>query len=322
MASAEIEAKEESELTNEERLAWLRARGVLIEEPASKKSTASAGDRKFRYVKIPCDDDYAIEELSASVSEGDALPAVLGPKFAGGDMTDEELLAHAAKLGHGSAVSAEAMRAVMAQGGAESFRLAVPTEGNGREGVYAYLDEASAMKSLPENRRATALAGQCGFPADCILRGDIYVGRQKWSRDGLVENTDFLAADLESNSLWLRRAATENLQFQKDTRPEDHDRAQAGASSENFASGQGDGYSWKDEPEELEVLVHVEAGTSKKDVKIEFKKQEIRISKPVSLSLKLLKPVDVDGCNWTLGNGQLILTLEKATAQPWPQLCA
>merc|ERR1711957_868464 len=120
------------------------------------------------------------------------------------------------------------LRAVIARGGAESFRLAVPTEGNGREGVYAYLDEGGAFKGLPKNERATKLAHQCGLPATCLLNGDIYIGRQRWADSGTVENVDFLTEELDSAALWIRRAPTENLAFQQKTQPDAHDEAQAG----------------------------------------------------------------------------------------------
>ena len=69
---------------------------------------------------------------------------------------DDELKAHAAIQGQPT-VDVKVLRKLVMQGRAESFRLAVPTEANGREGVYAYLDEASEMKSLPLNERASDL---------------------------------------------------------------------------------------------------------------------------------------------------------------------
>merc|ERR1719378_707362 len=120
----------------------------------------------------------------------------------------------------GQQISVAAMRSALARGGAESFRLAVPTEANGREAVYAYLDESSSLKGLPKNARATALATACGFPPECTFHGDIFVGRQRWSKEGLVENMDFRVGELDRSSLWCRRAEVENLEFQKATRPE------------------------------------------------------------------------------------------------------
>jgi len=313
--------KPEEELTNEERMAWLRARGVVVEEAEGRRPAASGG-ATFKFVRIPMDESLVCEERTATKSAGDELLTVLGPEFASkfAGISDDALTAMAAQMGQ--SVGNEAMRAVLKKGGAETFRLASATALNGREAVYAYLDEASALKGLPKNVRASALALQCGFPASCALNGDIFIGRQKYAEGGMVENIDFTLAELEPGCLWLRRAPIENLEFQKETQAENHAKAQAGAVPYVLASGAGHGYTWRDEAEELEVEIPIEKGTTKKDVKVQFLKQEVRMTKPLTLSLKLFERIDVDGCNWTIGDGKVVLTLGKATPEPWPQLLA
>jgi len=323
MAPIDAEPTEE-EATPEQRLAWLRARGVTIEEPEGRSAAAAPvdlGGPKFTYVRIPVNDNDICEELTAPVTEGDALPKLLGPVFAAGAhaVTDDVLAAHAAKSGQ--SVDLKLLRRVMEAGGAESFRLAVPTEDNGGQEVTSYLDEASTLKGLPKNERATALAVACGFPESCVLYGDIYISRRQWSKGGEVKNLDFSLEDLNPASPWLRRASTENLREQASTRPEEHALAQMQA-DEKPAEGEGEGYAWKDQGEEVEIVVAIEKGTTKKDVKVDFKRQEVRVTKPVEKTLKLFAPVEVDGCNWTLGDGQIVLTLEKADGKPWPQLLA
>jgi len=320
LVSSDLDSKPEEELTTEERLAWLRQRGVIVEEPASRgRAPETSASRTFKYVKIPVDCSLDCEELSGADRDGDALPAILGPSYAGGDASEESLQAQIDSMGQ--AVSLSAMRSVMAKGGAESFRLAVPTDGNGREGVYAYLDEASALKSLPRNDRATALAHRCGFPGSCVLSGDIYIGRQKW-RGTLLDNVDFNLPELEVGSLWQHRAVTENLEFQRSIMPEEHAAAQAIGLPDTEVSGEEDGYSWKDTGDEVEVLIPIAKGVSKKDVKVEFKKREIRVVKPVALSLKLSQDIVLDGCFFTLSDGQIVASLEKASPSPWKRLLA
>lgn len=320
MASPSIDDKPEEELTPEERLAWLRARGVIVEEPAGRRKPAPGGGAPFKYVWIPADENLDCEQLEAAKSPGDALLAVLGPRFSSGaDVSDEALLAKAAEMGH--SIGIDALRAELVKGGAESFRLAAPSSANGSEAVYAYLDEASALKGLPLNKRASALAAQCGFPAACQFHGDIFIGRQKWDK-GVLENVDFMLAELEPSSQWIRRAPVENLEFQKETQAEAHAKAQEGVGLGEPASGKGDGYTWRDDDADVEIVVEVEKGISKKDVKVEFRRQEVCVIKPVPISLKLFSKVDVDGCNWTVGDGKLVLTLEKAAAGPWPDLLA
>mmetsp|Transcript_42155 Transcript_42155/g.68280 ORF Transcript_42155/g.68280 Transcript_42155/m.68280 type:complete len:328 (-) Transcript_42155:89-1072(-) len=316
-----VEEANEDNATPEERMAWLRARGVTIEEPGEKQGPElSATGGRFTFVKIPADENQSCEECDGPLSLGDALPNLLAAKFAGCSLTDDELRVHAATAGQ--AIGISTLRTVMMQGRAESFRLAVPTDANGRVGVYAYLDEASSMKGLPINMRATALPANCGFPASCQFAGDVYIGRQKWSAAGLVENVDFSLEDLTPGALWMRRAVPENLELQKSLRPEEHEAAQA-SGADKPASGEADGYSWQDQGEELEILLQVPEGTGKKDVKVEFKRQEIRVLKPAPLSLKLFAAVEIDGCSWTMGGpGQVIITLEKDSKAAWPKLLA
>jgi len=318
--ASDLDSKPEEELTSEERLAWLRQRGVIVEEPAGRgKPPEASSSRTFKYVKIPVDCHSECEELCGAIRDGDALPDILGPSYSGGDASDEALQAQLSSMGQ--AVSLSALRSVMAKGGAESFRLAVPTDANGREGVYAYLDEASAIKGLPRNDRATALAHRCGFPESCVLSGDIYIGRQKW-RGSLVENVDFNLPELDAGSLWQHRAVTENLEFQRSTMPEEHAAAQAIGLPNTDASGEEDGYSWKDTGDEVEVLIPITKGVNKKDVKVEFKKREIRVVKPVALSLKLSQDIVLDGCFFTLNDGQIVVSLEKASPSSWTRLLA
>eukprot|EP00747_Dinoflagellata_sp_TGD_P068230 gnl/TRDRNA2_/TRDRNA2_155627_c0_seq1.p1 gnl/TRDRNA2_/TRDRNA2_155627_c0~~gnl/TRDRNA2_/TRDRNA2_155627_c0_seq1.p1 ORF type:complete len:285 (+),score=63.97 gnl/TRDRNA2_/TRDRNA2_155627_c0_seq1:97-855(+) len=251
----------------------------------------------------------------------DALPTHLAAVFAGGSVSDEALAAHAAESGQ--SVDLGVLRTLISQGGTESFRLATPTAANGWEGVNAYLDEAAVLKGLQRNMRANELVVQCGYPANCELRGDIFVGRVKWAAGGTVTNLDFQVSDLQPSSLWLQRAPVENLQEQASTRPEEHAKAQASASDDGKpACGEGEGYTWKDEGEEVEIVVAIEKGTTKRDVKVDFKRQELRISKPISITLKLFKPVEVDGCSWTISDAKIVLTLEKVAKVPWHQLLA
>jgi len=317
----DLDAKAEEDLTPDERLAWLRARGVIVEQPTDRKKYSPPADgRTFSFVRVPVDEGLNCEERSGPQAGGDALPALLGPEFAGGDVPDSALEAHAAASGQ--AISLPALRAVLARGGAESFRLAVPTEANGGEGVYAYLDEASALKGLPRNERATLLAHRCGFPETCVLCGDIYIGRQKWRKGGLVKNIDFTLSDLDHNSLWVQRAPTENLEFQKAMQPEAHAAAQEAVSNNSGLTEEVDegDYKYTQDEDDIEITFPIGTDVTKRDVKIEFLRRELRVTKPISFSIKLWKLVDVDGCSWTMGDGKVKISLQKQGGGHWPQL--
>eukprot|EP00439_Symbiodinium_sp_Y106_P039897 s767_g4.t2 len=81
---------EEAFETPEERMAWLRARGVRIEEPGQSSGPAPSGQgRSFAFVRIPVEDAQTCEELDGPHCKGDALPTLLGPRFAGCSLSDE-----------------------------------------------------------------------------------------------------------------------------------------------------------------------------------------------------------------------------------------
>jgi len=92
------------------------------------------------------------------------------------------------------------------------------------------------------------------------------------------------------------------------------------AAAPDVKGGSGDGYSWTQQPDEVEICVDVPAGTTKKDVKMLFKVKELSMEAPSHLKLQLHNAVDPDGCGWTLSKGQVVVTLEKKEVGMWPQL--
>lgn len=57
-----------------------------------------------------------------------------------------------------SKITAASMNKVAAMGSVETFPLVHPSDTNGFNGVYVYLDEVGMLKKLPCNARATAIA--------------------------------------------------------------------------------------------------------------------------------------------------------------------
>jgi len=44
------------------------------------------------------------------------------------------------------------------------------------------------------------------------------------------------------------------------------------------------------------------------------------MTKPIALLLKLFRPVQIDGCNWTFDARRVVITLEKCKDEPWSRL--
>ena len=68
-----------------------------------------------------------------------------------------------------------------------------------------------ALKELPLNSRASALARACGHPESCVFYGDVFVGRV-CTVPAPMRNGDFKLEDLNSSNTWIKTAASENFQ--------------------------------------------------------------------------------------------------------------
>jgi len=278
----------------------------------------SPGTRGFTYVCIPADEDAPVTECVAVVYDdergtGDQLKKLLGPIFTKG-LVDAEALKHSnlvnltQQTGDASLLDKVTPAALAGMGGeSEVFRLS--------DTVQLYLDEIGALKKLPPNTRAGKLAARCGYGVGVSFHGDMYVGRYVEHR-----NVSFSLDDMDPAAPWLKSAAEENMKHQAG------DGRVGGTSAEELATqgGEGDGYSWKQDPEEIEVTVPMPPGTRGKEIKVDFKPEMIKITAPsreVELSLSLFAGVSTDDSTWSLSDGNLVLTMEKARSrETWPSL--
>lgn len=323
---------EDDGMTSEERLAYLRERGVVVESPEDrreKQSLSSAlrslkvgdpGTRSFKYVKIPCNMDEPLTEETATVYSdprgyGDQLPILLAPRFAAG-VVNKDALQHALPK-HLAGSSDEQPKLtpekVSEMGGStESFRLS--------DSVNMYLDEVGALKRLAPNLRAAQLAEQCGYGRGVTFCGDMYIGRVMGSPP---QNTDFTFAEMDLSSPWILSAAQENLARQQ------ADNIQHGVSAEELATkgGSGDGYTWTQNETEIELecsLANNEA-VQKKAVVVKYSPKNLKVTikqnDTLEIDIKLFAPVIPDECSWHLSDGKLQIALEKATeGETWPAL--
>lgn len=344
---------EEAEQTMQERMAYLRQRGVEIEtvedrkQAAAKKaaqsslnaklnSTAASNEgRTFMYVRLPAADDEVPRQCKACVhrdsrGDGDQLKALLASKFVAGKV-DKNSLKHSRHVSmlksagtkFEAALSPEAVEKL--GGSAEAFRLSASSGSDPADTIYLYLDEVGALKHLPLNKRAANLAQRCGFGAGVPFHGDMYIGRVRSSR-GRSWNINFNLEELAPDSEWLRMAASRNLETQRS------EGRVGGVAAEDLLDvathKTDDGYSWEQsEPGMVEISVPLPAGTRGKacSVKIMTKKVTVKVSTtpPISLSLALFAKVCPDGSTWTIDDGNLCISLEKSSeGVTWSQLVA
>eukprot|EP00041_Stephanoeca_diplocostata_P031757 m.997616 g.997616 ORF g.997616 m.997616 type:complete len:372 (+) comp24022_c1_seq24:70-1185(+) len=346
MAAAESDVSKESLLQddsaekqqkNKESLDWLRAHGVTVETPEDRQQikaatrqlqslkVGDAGTRTFQYVLIPAGLTDKIVECTGVVysderGHTDQLPALLAPSFAAGTVDAHALKSSNTLMAGGNndgVFPALTPEAIAKQGGqAETFRLS--------NYVNMYLDAVGALKHLPINPRAADLASRCGYGQGVAFHGDIYVGRLQHSSSSSANtqciNVDFHVKEMDPGARWVQTAVTENLQRQA------LENRSGGMVAEEIThrGGDGAGYTWEQDPSDLEIKVPVPVGIKGKDITVKFAPASVKIAvkgAPIDLDLQLLSKVATDGCTWSLSDGVLCVSMEKATdGETWSAL--
>jgi hypothetical protein len=350
------------EQTPEERIEWLRSKGILIEIPGERKAKPKAATdvRKVKVVRIPCDEKEPMQELDIEIDNtrfGDQLleqlrPFVLAKSTGEFDM---EVMKQTAAKQFGSAdinITEDLLRSLQDQGGVETFTLDQPCEDNNHMGVALYLDEASQLKCLPANRRASQIAQQCGF-LNVPLAGDVFLGRTSLTRGGgpeggKVTNANFRLPDVDSGGLWMRGAESRNYAAKAAAGQID----MSGDSLPKVTNSSGDvwdtqGLKWTETATTMEVVFSLGAWAKlpsldgkpkialtpaefKKQCKVTFAHKSVRIinrdSGTTLLDLNLHKGVETDDCTYTLTAGpdggacEVEISLEKAARGLWGKL--
>lgn len=338
--------------TPEERLNWLRERGVQIETSEERKQKTKKGVTKeneevfttVSFVRVPHDSSKAMVEITVALTEseyrsGDNLPRHLKHHFStlegSGEDVDLELLRsqqqggqqHLLSSGVGGEVSDSTMRRLAAEGQIEIFPLVRPAPSNQHTGVNVYLDEVGLLKRLPLNSRAADLAARAGYDPPPTFYGDVFLGRVK-SAPTMV-NKDFkLGEDTSPDAPWLKAAVTENLEHQarQNAMTGGATRDQPSNAGENGVAAEEDKYRWTQTEEEVEMVVPVGPTTTAKDVEVVFRPKSVRTRVKTNhekdFAVDLFAAVDPDGCTWTLDKalGELVITCEKSESVSWPRI--
>lgn len=323
---------DDSSMTPEERLAWLREHGVQVTTAEERKSSQlrqvlSSSD-EFFYVCVPCDASQPLQELTApaATTGGDVLVEHLQPKFASGT-ADLSLLQQPQMIASGETptVSDQALQQVAAQASVEVFTLVHPSPANNFTAVHLYLDEVGLLKRKPLNARASDLARRCGFEPPPQFYGDVYLGRLRQHR-----NLSFFLRDTYPDAEWMQTATMNNLQHQLERNKltgQSNARQPSVPGSDGHAA-HGDGYSWTQTEQELEVHVRLPLDALARELQVQFRPQSLKVLRQghgevISLPA-LFEKVDVDGCTWTLESSsdfrKLIITMDKMEEALWPRI--
>jgi len=84
----------------------------------------------------------------------------------------------------------------------------------------------------------------------------------------------------------------------------------------------GQAYTWKQDREEVELSMPLPKDAKKGQVKVTILADSVKVEHAgkVLLSSRLASKVSPSGSTWTMGNGRVDISLEKAEAEQWPSL--
>lgn len=336
-----MDADDEASITSEERISWLRERGVKIEFPGdeSQKQSTVGSMRSITIVRIPINISEQYENVEVLIDDdasGDQLIKLLKPNFSSSSTIDEESLNTATEkllvsnqaTGNLSVSKNTLEKMLKQEGHVETFSLTRPCQENKWTGILLYLDEAGQLKNLEANERAAALASCCGFKG-ISLAGVIYIGRyislQSSGRSGIFRHESFTVADLDSSSDLLRNAERDNFNYGKavgQVAMESTDTSQADKVHES--NNPNSNYKWTQTEESVEIVLPLEKGEgskAKKQLMISITSSNISvIDKSSSRSLaniNLLNPINKNDSTWSISGDNIEFYLEKLKDKWW-----
>lgn len=343
------EENKDDGMSVEERLVWLRERGIVVETPEDRKAQAAGKPvdekadtgptEKVSFVLIPSDASKPLEELTfdcpATSGFDDKLVDYLKPIFnamsTGKDVDLELFRQKSATQTLGSSdtpseVSEETLRKVAAQGNVEKFPLVHPNASNQYVGVNIYLDEVGMLKRLPLNSRASEFATRAGYNPPPQFYGNVFMGRTK-GRPYAKHISFTVGKDTSFDAPWLKQATMDNLahQMEENQLMGRKDETQAAVDGTDGIEKKEEGYTWTQTEEELEIVLPLLAHAKSKDIKEKClaKSIQVKYEGGIVLSLNLFERVDPDGCIWTIDRTdgvKLVLTLEKLDPALWPRI--
>eukprot|EP00656_Telonema_subtile_P001996 TRINITY_DN10870_c0_g1_i1.p2 TRINITY_DN10870_c0_g1~~TRINITY_DN10870_c0_g1_i1.p2 ORF type:complete len:148 (+),score=45.45 TRINITY_DN10870_c0_g1_i1:147-590(+) len=137
-------AQDNSTEGEEDKINWLRQRGVEIElagerEAYQAEPNPDKGFGSFTYLRLPADEAEPPEVLTAFRDGCDVLPRLLKRAFVDGGVARSVLEAQMAAAGHEVEVSAAAVERTLAEGCVETFPLARPSEASEHMQTNLYL---------------------------------------------------------------------------------------------------------------------------------------------------------------------------------------
>ena len=236
--------------------------------------------------------------------------------------------------------------------------LTVPTKTSNFVAVSVYMNGNSEAESMPVNRRIMGLLTAAGLPPRDNIKGPVAVSRyfdndDAWHRidlraDECVSDADWVRASLALNrgrktqgsslsDILKQQGAQMGLgsngpngapvivdgrnggAYGAEAAAAAAATTGAGASEGKIEGGEEDFIQTGDE---IELTVPLPPGATKKDVRVKFLPDRLTLSfeghDGAGLKGTLGGKIDLDGCTWTVGDGNVVITMEKKAEGNWP----
>jgi prefoldin subunit 5 len=222
-------------------------------------------------------------------------------------------------------------------------RRTAAEEGGGEEKEYTYqLSENiySRAKVAPTNVVCLWLGANCMLEYtldEAVSLLSTNESNAKTTLKTLEEDIRFLRDQITTTEVNIARAHNYGVKLRQSQKP---DGAEARDTStpaqkqknadpaekpvQHSGSASDGSYSWKQEPDETELIIKVPVGTKKGDVKVKILAESICVyaAEKVVLEKELAGKCSPSSSTWTMNNDRIELTLTKAEPGFWPTLFA
>jgi hypothetical protein len=246
----------------------------------------------------------------------------------------------------------ELIKTSESSGTCEITCLTVPTPINNHRGVSMYGDDNARNRNYLYNQRATDLMKACGhaFPQDTSLEdgkpngiyGDVFVGRCHDDEvKDIWERVDFMPDEAEgdlSQKEWIKiaikkggggghggSAASLSNTLSNIGKSNNGMNPTTGALAAESGEIQGDGFSWSQTDEEVEIKIKVAKNIKAKHVKVKFGKKSLKVTSAGQTLIdgETWAEFSNDDSTFTIqddnesGGRELCVTLGKKEAETW-----
>jgi len=184
--------------------------------------------KKFCVVFVPANEQQDVEEWSLEIAKGDEVGCLidrLKQHYRDYDKQAQTKVDAASREQHKKRILEEAKKysggkdveppsgffdQLMDMYQIEPYPLLLNRKSTEFVGVNLYVDDHGMLKSLPHNKRASAICATVGKP--CNVLGDAFIGRF-FDNEDEFKRYDFTLADISSSDVeWMKKARAENSQ--------------------------------------------------------------------------------------------------------------